>query len=273
MDLTSATVVLTGATSGIGLAAATRLAGTVPRLVLQGPEPEHAVADRLDALRGRRAGIAYAQADFRRLDDVRSVAARIGELAGTLDVLINNAGIPGARQRTLSSDGIEATLQVNYLALVLLTEALLPRIPRGGRIVNVSSATHQGVSLALDDLGLERTDYSDVRAYAQSKLAIVTYSRWLARDLEDRGIDVVSLSPGVISTGLLHAMFAAGGAPTERGAQNVIEAARGDLRSGDYVDDGVVVPPSADARDEQVQARLRAATTDLLGLPDAGAVT
>jgi NAD(P)-dependent dehydrogenase (short-subunit alcohol dehydrogenase family) len=127
MGLTSATVVLTGATSGIGLATATGLAGIGPRLFLQGPEPEHAVADRLDVLRRHRAGIAYAQADFRRLDDVRSVAARIGELSGTVDVLINNAGIPGAPQRTLSSDGIEATLQINYLALVLLTEALLPR--------------------------------------------------------------------------------------------------------------------------------------------------
>ena len=264
MDLPSSTVVLTGATSGIGLAAARRLAGAVGTLILQGPEPQSAVADRLPD-GGGVTGVTYLSADFRRLDGVRAAAGRIGELTGGIDVLINNAGIPGAPRRTVTPDGIEATLQVNYLALVLLTELLLERIPAGGRVVNVSSATHRSVSLALDDLGLERSGYSDVRAYAQSKLAIVTYSLWLARELAPRGVQVVSLSPGVISTGLLHAMFGAGGAPVERGAANVVDAATLDLRSGDYVDDGEVVPPSAEARDPAVQARLHAVTAALLG--------
>ena len=83
----------------------------------------------------------------------------------------------------MTADGHEATLQVNLLAGALLADRLLPLIPRGGRVVNVSSATHYSASLDLDDLELARGPYSPVRAYARSKLAVVAYSAWLAREL------------------------------------------------------------------------------------------
>jgi NAD(P)-dependent dehydrogenase (short-subunit alcohol dehydrogenase family) len=261
------TAVLTGATSGIGQATAERLAPISRTLVLHGPEPEPAVAGAL--ARARVAGgddldLRYLSADFRRLDEVRTLAQEIHDAVGSVDLLINNAGIPGASRRTTTDDGIEATLQVNYVAMVLLTRLLLPQMTEGGRIVNVSSATHEMASLDLDDLGMERSGYSAVNAYARSKLAILSHSLRLARELADPGITVVSLSPGVISTGLLHAMFGAGGASLGHGAANVVDAAMRDVPSGTYLDDGEITRPSAEARDERTQEALAAATDQML---------
>jgi NAD(P)-dependent dehydrogenase (short-subunit alcohol dehydrogenase family) len=137
------TVVLTGATSGIGLAAAQQLARDDSiHLVLHGPEPRSAVHAMLSSL-GSKARIDYLQADFDTLDEVVALAGRIRDLVGQVDVLVNNAGRPGPPERRLSANGYETTLQVNYLAAVLLTERLTPQLldGPGGRVVHVSSAT------------------------------------------------------------------------------------------------------------------------------------
>lgn len=259
MELDGKTIVLTGATSGIGRAAARLLAESVGTLVVQGPEPEQNVAALLEELRAvGGARIEYVEADFTALDDVRRAAERIRSLAPAIDALVNNAGVPGARTRQLTVDGFERTLQVNFLALALLTDLLVPAIVDGGRIVNVGSTTHRMTSLALDDLDL-RAGYDPVRAYAQSKLAIVTYSTWLA-DRLPRGIEVVSISPGVISTTLLHSMFGSGGASVEHGGRRVVEAITADVPSGSYIDDGESIPASDDALDASNQAALAALT-------------
>ncbi|WP_432523653.1 SDR family NAD(P)-dependent oxidoreductase [Kineococcus sp. SYSU DK006] len=255
-----ASVVLTGATSGIGLAAARLLAARVQTLVLHGPEPAEQVHEQVQRLRqGARAQVHYVQADFTSLRQVTAAAHRIADLVGGpdggLDALVNNAGVPGARTRQLTADGFERTWQVNHLSPTLLTRLLLPVMGRGSRIVNVGSTTHRMATLSLDDPDLEH-GYDPVRAYARSKLAIVAGSAELARRLEERGIDVVSISPGVISTSLLHAMFDTGGADVEHGARRLVEALVRPVRSGSYVDDGRVVQASAEARDPAVQERL-----------------
>ncbi|WP_113698537.1 SDR family NAD(P)-dependent oxidoreductase [Nonomuraea lactucae] len=253
-------VVLTGATSGIGLATARLLTRSATHLILHGPELRSAVEPLLSTLPGE-ARIDYLHADFDELIQVAALATRVGELTGRVDVLINNAGRPGPPTRTLSRDGYETTLQVNYLAAVLLTQRLTPLL-RDGRVVHVASATHLSATLNVDDLHLERHPYSPTIAYARSKLAMVTHALWQARH---PGPPTVSISPGVISTGLLHAMYGVGGAPTAHGARNVVQAATAPgLPTGTYLDDGEPATPSRLARDHAAQESLHQATTDLL---------
>ncbi|GAB7043936.1 MULTISPECIES: SDR family NAD(P)-dependent oxidoreductase [Catenuloplanes] len=262
MRLDDKTVVLTGATSGIGEAAARLLAPSVRTLVIQGPEPASDVAPLIKELGGE-TDVHYVRADFTSFAQVRRAGTEIRAAVPAIDVLVNNAGVPGAGRRRVTTDGNERTLQVNYLALTLLTQRLLPAIHRGGRIVNVSSTTHRMTGLALDDLNL--TDgYDAVRAYAQSKLAILSYSLRLAGELAGRGVDVVTISPGVISTGLLHAMFGGGGVRVEHGGRRVIEAITAEVPTGTYIDDGEIVAPSDEARDPSVAAALAARTTSLI---------
>lgn len=262
-------VVLTGATSGIGLATARRLVSRSRRLTLQGPEPEAQVRPLLDDLgRGGTAEISYVHADFSRLAEVTDAAARIAD-AEPIDVLVNNAGVPGAASRRVTPDGHERTLQVNYLALVLLTESLRPSLGSTARIVNVASATHEMASLDLPDIELAR-GYSAVRAYARSKLAIILYTRWLARHPADDSV-AVCLQPGVIDTGLLRAMFGSIGTSVDRGAETILHAAEVPADGGEYFDEETLRAPSAEAREDalgdDLMAWTRAALAPFLPSP------
>lgn len=267
------TCIVTGATSGIGFETARRLAGTVDRLVVQGPEPEAAARAAVARISGGGgADVVYVSCDFGRLQDVAAGASALAEAAGApIDGLVNNAGIPGADLRRTTTDGHERTLQVNYLAMVLLTELLRGRLAPDARIVNLGSATHEMATLDLPDIELTR-GYSAVRAYARSKLAIIMYTRWLSRRLP-QSVTAVSLSPGVIDTDLLHAMFGAMGGSVEHGAENVLAALAAQASGGEYYDDGRLVDPSAEARDDRAAEALMAWTYGTLGrlLPEASA--
>jgi NAD(P)-dependent dehydrogenase (short-subunit alcohol dehydrogenase family) len=254
MALSDATVVLTGATTGIGRATALQLAGQVDRLIVHGPQTRDEVAELLERL----PGATYLQADFSTRAGVEQFAAAARDTAGRVDLLINNAARPGPARRTVSQDGNELTLQINYLAPVLLTERLLDIT---GRIVNIASATHLSAELWLDDLQLQRHQYAASTAYAHSKVALVTYSCWLARRAE-----VVSMHPGVIATELLHSMFAIGGDSPEHAAANVIAVARRSADTGTYYDEQRPAEPNPVATRPDVQDRLHRLTSELLGL-------
>ncbi|MGY1802379.1 SDR family NAD(P)-dependent oxidoreductase [Blastococcus sp. SYSU D00922] len=259
------TIVLTGATSGIGLSAARLLARRPVTLVLQGPEPAAEADARLAPVRAAAAdgtGIHYLPADFGDERAVPELAEQVLGVTGSVDVLVNNAGIPGPDRRTPGPWGAERTFGINYLAGALLTDLLLPALPPAGRVVNVASATHQTASLDLDDLGFERHPYSPVAAYAQSKLAVVTSTARLAGRVPQT---VVSLHPGVISTGLLHAMFGGGGAGADQGGANVVAATTVGAPSGSYLDERAVGRPNPVALDPAVQDALHAATDRFLG--------
>ena len=265
---------ITGATQGIGAATARRLAPVVEVLFVHGLEARGAVAGMLDELRAAspETQFVYVRADFDRLAELRGLVDAVARHGAGLDLLVNNAGRPGPPRRTLSADGHEATFQTNYLALVALTSALLGTLASAdhARIVNVASRTHLSATLELDDLELER-DYNPVAAYARSKLAIVTYTCWLARRLETSTVEAASLHPGVISTELLHAMFGAGGAPAETGAANIVDLVRrpGSV-NGQYFDENRRADPNPEALVIDNQERLLAATTRMLesaGLP------
>ncbi|MDF2561554.1 MAG: family NAD(P)-dependent oxidoreductase [Microbacterium sp.] len=248
------TVVLTGATSGIGLATARRLAATTDRLIVQGPETRSSVDATLRLIRDSgSAELTYVECDFTNLRAVARAADTIAQF-GPIDALVNNAGIPGAASRRTTPDGHERTLQVNYLAMVLLTERLRPGLQYGARIVNLASATHTMAQLTLDDIELTR-EYSAVRAYARSKLAIVMYTRWMARRAGS-GATAVSIQPGVINTELLGAMFGSIGGSVEIGAQSILTALSAPATSGEYFDEGQQAVPSPEARDDDLGDKL-----------------
>ncbi|MDG4825642.1 SDR family NAD(P)-dependent oxidoreductase [Asanoa sp. WMMD1127] len=259
MDPTDRTVVLTGATDGIGRATAVRLAGRVGHLVLHGLEPRAEVEGFLSGLGGR---VTYLPADFGHLDQIAALGAAIGETADRVDLLVNNAGRPGARRRTVTDDGIEATLQTNYLSTVVLSTVLRDRV---GRILNIASATHLSERLDLADLGLAVGGYSGVTAYARSKLAIVTYTCWLATRLDGTAAEAVSMHPGVIHSRLLSGMFSIQGDPPEVGARNILHVAGlpGPL-NGRYFDESEPARPNPAATDPTIQHDLLDRTAALL---------
>lgn len=141
-------------------------------------------------------------ADFESLDSVRRLAEQYAKEHDSLNVLVNNAGLVRLR-RTTTVDGFEATFQVNYLSPFLLTNLLLPLLKRGApsRVVNVSSVAHYGGSLNFDDLQLEE-GYGVMKAYSESKLALVLFTYELARRLEGSGVTVNCLHPGAVATGI-----------------------------------------------------------------------
>jgi len=197
-------LVVTGASSGIGAAAAVELAKVKGgrTIVLVGRDEVRlaAVAERCE--RGG-ADVVPIQADFASLEEVRRLAAELLARDEPIEVLANNAGTY-ARRRELTADGYERTFAVNHLAPFLLTNLLLDRISASvpARVVVTSSDAHRGATLDFDDLELERR-WTGLRAYSNSKLANVLFTRSLARRLQGSGAVVNCFHPGVVATRLV----------------------------------------------------------------------
>ena len=192
------TVVITGASSGIGAEAARRLAelGAVVAVIGRSPERTTAVAQRI----GGRAHLV----DYGRLEDVRRLAADLLAAYERIDVLANNAGAIFTT-RTTSADGHEMTFQVNYLAPFLLTNLLLDRLgaaPAGARVINTASNVYRHARLDLDDLDGTRHQFRSTQAYPASKLALVLFTWELARRAGGTGVTTSAFHPGVIATDL-----------------------------------------------------------------------
>jgi NAD(P)-dependent dehydrogenase (short-subunit alcohol dehydrogenase family) len=197
-QLRGKTVVITGASSGIGAEAARGLAelGAAVAVVGRSPEKTTAVAQRI----GGRAHLA----DYGRLADVRRLAAELLDAYERIDILANNAGAIFA-SRTTSADGHEMTFQVNYLAPFLLTNLLLARLtaaPGGARVINTGSNVYRRARLDLDDLDGARRRYRSQQAYPASKLATILFTRELARRTQGTGLTASAFHPGVVATDL-----------------------------------------------------------------------
>jgi NAD(P)-dependent dehydrogenase (short-subunit alcohol dehydrogenase family) len=190
------TVVITGASSGIGAAGAVALARLGATVVPVGRD------ERRLAKVAREVGAEGVRADLATLAGVRRLAEELLARCDRIDVLVNNAGaMPGRRE--LTADGLELTFAVNHIAPFLLTNLLLERLREStpARVVTTSSVAHTGGLIDLDDLQLERR-WTGMRAYSSSKLANVLFTRELARRLDGSGVVANCFHPGVIRTRL-----------------------------------------------------------------------
>ncbi len=203
-DATARHVVLTGPTSGIGLAAARGLADAGSRLTLVGRSEA-----RLAALSAELGGGAdWVVVDLASLEETRRAADEVRARHDHVDVLVNNAG-GMFRHRVETAEGVESTLALNHLSPFVLTSELLPLLRAaaerdrafGARIVNVASSAHRG-GVDWDDIQCER-GYSLMRAYGQSKALMVMTTIELARRLEGSGVTANSMHPGVVRTGIV----------------------------------------------------------------------
>ena len=262
------TIVITGATDGLGKGIAEELAPTGARLVLHGRNEEKGQA-LLEELRLRATGeLEWRLADFASLDDVRGLVDELLD-EQRIDALVNNAGIGTAGGREESEDGYELTFQVNYLAPFLLTRRLLPLIKSSApsRIVNVSSAGQAPIDF--DDVMLEE-HYSGVQAYCQSKLALVMLTFDLAEELEGSGVTANCLHPGTyMPTNMLRTAGIDPVTPLEDGVAatlRLITSPEVDGVNGHYFDGTSESAPHPQAEDPEARRRLREISEELTGI-------
>lgn len=196
------TVLITGATSGIGRATALGVArlGAAVVVLCRDRGKGEALLPELRAAGAADVGLIVA--DLAVQSEVRRAAAEFLASGRPLHVLVNNAGVVNL-ERTLTPDGLETTFAVNHLAYFLFTLLLLERLRASApaRIVNVSSEAHKFGALDFDDLQNQQR-YRSMRVYGQSKLANILFTRELARRLEGSGVTANSLHPGAVATGL-----------------------------------------------------------------------
>jgi NAD(P)-dependent dehydrogenase (short-subunit alcohol dehydrogenase family) len=273
-DLTGKTVVVTGATSGIGLATARALGGAGARVVL-------AVRN---AAKGADVATSIAgEPVVRHLDlaDLASIRRFADGWEGPISVLVNNAGVssPGL-ERTV--DGFELQFGTNHLGPFALTNLLLPHIT--GRVVSLSSQAERMAKLDLDDLNWSRTPYRESRAYAASKLANVVFTGELQRRLTAAGspIKAAAAHPGFVrtnmtgqTTGLGQVMTRLLSQSPEDGALPVLLAATGDIPGDSFTGPerfmhmrtgAELIGRSKQARDPSLAARLWAESERMTGV-------
>jgi NAD(P)-dependent dehydrogenase (short-subunit alcohol dehydrogenase family) len=272
----SKTIVITGASDGIGAAAARALADAGHRVVVVGRSPE-----KTRAVAGEIGTEDYHCADFSELDQVRNLAETLRRGHPRIDVLANNAGgVFGDYARTV--DGHEKTLQVNHLAPFLLTNLLLDRL-LASRAIVIQTASRVAKRLAhldIDDLNTE-TDYAPVKAYSNAKLENILFTRELHRRYGEQGLAAVAFHPGnvathfasdttgawryVYNTPLRHLMLIS----PKRGARPLIWLAtsepRRDWQPGEYYEKKSTAATNPQADDNQLAAQLWERSAHLVG--------
>ncbi|MFR9799995.1 SDR family NAD(P)-dependent oxidoreductase [Streptomyces sp. MS06] len=280
-DLRDRVVLVTGATSGIGRATATALAARNATVVLVGRSPARAEATRREIVAGTgNTAIDVVVADLSEQGSVRRLAARVTERHRSLHVLINNAGITNPR-RLQTADGMEETLAVNHLAPFLLTDLLLPALHAAGaaRVITLTSAAFRMGRIDLDDLHSTRR-YGQHRAYNQSKLANILFTRELARRLQSTpapdgpplgSVSATAVEPGFVRTGMTPPFpFNLAGflrTTPQKAARAVVRlAAADDLADHNgvlFAHTGRPIRPTGRAADPELARRLWDASTEL----------
>ena len=271
--------VVTGATSGIGKAAAAALARQGAEIIVVGRDPGRAEATAAAIQADGAPPPKVEIADLARLDQVRALAGRLNQNLDRIDVLINNAGLV-LNERRVTPDGYEHVFAVNHLAPFLLTNLLRPKLTASApaRVITVSSDAHTAARLDLDDPNLEH-GWSSWRSYSNSKLANILFTRELAGRLDGTGVTANCLHPGVVRTG-----FGRDARPLmrvgitiakpfmlspERGADTIVYLASSPdvaAKTGGYYVKRQLREPSAAARDDGLARRLWEISERLTGL-------
>ena len=273
------TILITGATSGIGRITARELARKGAQVVIVGRNPEktQSIASEIQRSTGN-PRVAMLIGDLSDLSEVRRIATEFRQRFDRLSVLINNAGAVFFAHRT-SADGFEMTLALNHLSPFLLTNLLLERLEASApaRIITVSSMAHWSVRINPDNLSGKRF-YWGWRAYAQSKLMNVLFTRELARRV-GKGVTVNCLHPGFVATNFgksnggifrpLWSLFELAAISPEQGAQTSIYLASSPEVAevtGEYFVDCHPRPSSPESYNDETARRLWETSLKLTGL-------
>src|ERR671910_1521920 len=270
---TEATILVTGATDGLGKRVALELADRGATVLVHGRSRERCETVLKEVRRGTGSeGARYYLADLSSLSEVRRLAEEILSEHDRLDVLVNNAGII-AREREETVDGVELTFAVNYLAHFLLTNLLLPLLlgSAPARIVNVASAGQSPVNFR--DVMLKQ-GYGGMKAYTQSKLAQVMFTFELAERLRGTGVTVNALHPATLmDTKMVRETFGRSMSTVEEGAEATVRLAVSPELEGitnRYFDGTREARADSQAYDEKARKRLWALSEDLCGVPGTG---
>jgi retinol dehydrogenase 12 len=278
------TVVITGATSGIGQVAAERLAAMGARIVQVARDKTRGEAA-VKRLRACGPGVEHTihYADLSLLSAVKRAAAQITATEPRIDVLINNAGAVFSK-RLETEDGLERTFALNHMSYFVLTLGLLERLKASApaRVINTSSDAHRGMRLDFDDLQSARK-YSGFPVYGRTKLANILFTRELARRLNGSGVTANAFHPGFVSTrfgdesgGLLSFGIRAAkvfAISPDKGAETLVYPASSPEVSGvtrQYFYKCRLSTPTREARDDSAARRLWIESAGLAGLEEAG---
>lgn len=275
------TALVTGATHGIGKAAAIALADMGAEVVLVGRN--RALTERVAAQIKRDTGnphVDFLLADLSSQREVRRVAAEFLASGRPLHVLLNNAGAMFT-SRQVSADGIEMTFALNHLGYFLLTGLLLDRLKASApaRIVNVASRAHENATngMDFDDPQFARKKYSTVGAYSQSKLANILFTRELAKRLQGTQVTANCLHPGFVAThfghgtplsSLIMTLLRPFQRSIEKGSRTSIylcSSPEVEHVTGEYYSDCKIVQPKPYAQDDAAAQRLWVLSEQLVG--------
>jgi NAD(P)-dependent dehydrogenase (short-subunit alcohol dehydrogenase family) len=274
---------ITGANSGIGKATAAGLAkmGSTVVMVCRRRAAGEAAINDIKAESGNQR-VHQLIADLSSQEEVRQLVKDFRSQYEELHVLINNAGVAPIK-RSVTADGIETTLAVNYLAPFLLTNLLLDTLKASApaRVVSVAGDYHRKATINFDDLMTEK-DYSGIRANNQAKLALILFTYELARKLEDTGVTVNCLHPGAVATSAplkdpelssfmrrlyrLTSIFFL--SPAKGAATSIYLASSPDVEgvTGKYFIKREAVPSSPESYDEEIAKKLWEVSAELTGL-------
>lgn len=262
-------ILITGSTDGLGREVALKMAGPGTHIIVHGRNRQRGL-EVVRAIETAGGSARFYHADLAHLDQVRELGQAILRDHERLDVLVNNAGIwlPAEQGRQVSADGHELHFAVNYLSHYLLTRTLLPLLLQAPSacIVNVASGAQQPIDF--DDVMLER-NYSDLRGYAQSKLAQILFTFDLARELEGTGVTVNALHPAsMMNTTMVLSRGAAARSSVAEGVGAVLHLINSpDIGTGRYFSGTRPAKAHSQAYDAAARQRLRRLSDVLTGAP------
>lgn len=267
-SLSESTVLITGATDGLGKMTAERFAKQGAKVLLHGRNEEKGfkTIEEIQQTTGNQ-NLKYFNGDFASLQSVAKLAEKIIANSEKIDLLINNAGIGGGpksqKQRELSQDGYELRWSINYLAQVLLTRKLLPMMKDHARIINVASVGQAPIDF--NDINMEN-HYEGYLAYERSKLALIMFTFDLAAELQERKIHVNALHPATLmSTSMVKDHFGQAQSSVEEGFSAVEFLATSkelDEVTGKYFEGKTQAQVNAQAYDKAARKKLRQVTKD-----------
>jgi NAD(P)-dependent dehydrogenase (short-subunit alcohol dehydrogenase family) len=267
--MTDKTVLITGATDGIGRATAQQLAQMGAHLMLHGRDPQKAERVRREIIQATgNPFVDIVIADLAELSNVRHMAEEVKTRINHLDVLINNAGVY-LEKYIQTPDGYEMTFAVNHLAHFLLTNLLLDLISNSApaRIITVSSSAHASARFYLENLNAEKK-FHGWGAYCISKLGNLLFAFALARRLSSSQVTSNALHPGTVNTKML-AKLGLSGKPVDIGAETSVFLASADevaSISGKYFSSKRIATPSDQARDIALQDKFWEMSAEMVGL-------